>query len=235
MRKIVIILSVLAVIISACIQINTKKHSVTTNDTQFTQDTVVVKQRNALSNPTWGVLYSKSYSYYWLAGKDTLDFVINVTEYEKDNTFSLSVSHKDPMLFTGVLEKFEKCFPLIEEDFNLSKLTAFELKEPIFYLDLIKKLSSEYEQEFGQKNISYERLNQFLLKSSLTLQLNSFLNSNSLNKNVKSYQIEKFGLMEKKYYKEYLRNNGNLSNIDLAEYPEFTIVGMGLCLELENK
>ena len=108
MRKTMIILSILAVITGACRENNAKKQSVTTNDTQFIQDTVVVKQRNALNNPTWAVLYSKSYSYYWFAGKDTLDFSLYITEYEKDSTFSLRVFHKEPMLFTAVLEKIEK-------------------------------------------------------------------------------------------------------------------------------
>jgi len=228
MRKIVIILSVLAIIISSCRQNNAKKQSVTTNDTQFIQDTVVVKQRNALNNPTWGVLYSKSYSYYWLAGKDTLDFVLYVTEYEKDNTFNLRVFHKNPMLFTAVLEKIEECFSLIEEDFDLSKPISFHFMAPIYYLDLAKKLSSEYEQEFGRKIIEYAKLNNFLLASSLTSQLNHFLYS--LNRKVKRYGLEKFFIIEKTHYEHYL------PNVDFTEYPEFTFnAHTGIYVRLENK
>ena len=228
MRKIVIVLSVLVVIIGACRQNNVKKQSATTNDTQFIQDTVVVKQKNALNNPTWGVLYSKSYSYYWLAGKDTLDFALYVTEYEKDSTFSLRVFHKDPMLFTAVLEKIEECFSSIEEDFDLTKLISFNFMAPIYYLDLAEKLSSEYEQEFGRKTIDYAKLNNHLLTSSLTSQLNHFLNP--LNKKVKSYGLEKFFLMEKTHYAHYL------PNVDFIEYPEFTFnAHTGIFVSLENK
>ena len=228
MRKIVIVLSILVVIIGACRQNNVKKQSATTNDTQFIQDTVVVKQKNALSNPTWGVLYSKSYSYYWLAGKDTLDFSLYVTEYEKDSTLSLRVFHKDPMLFTAVLEKIEECFSSIEEDFDLTKLISFNFMAPIYYLDLTEKLSSEYEQEFGRKTIDYAKLNNFLLTSSLTSQLNHFLNP--LNKKVKRYGFEKFFLIEKIHYTHYL------PDVDFTEYPEFTFNALsGIFVNLENK
>jgi hypothetical protein len=228
MRKIIIILSVLAVIMSSCGQNSTEKQSAMENNTQFIQDTVVVKQRKVLNNPTLGVLYSKSYSYYWLAEKDTLDFTLNVTEYEKDSTFNLRVFHKEPILFAIALEKIEECFSLIEEDFNLSKLTSFNFMPPIFYLDLATKLSSDYEQEFGRKNINYTKLNKFLLESSLTSQLNHFLNP--LNKKVKRYGLEKFFLIEKKYYEYYL------SNVDFTEYPEFTFnAHTGISVSLENK
>ena len=224
MRKIVIILSILAVITGACGENNAKKQSATTNDTQFIQDTVVVKQRNALNNPKC----SKSYSYYWLAGKDTLDFSLYVTEYEKDNTFSLRVFHKEPMLFTDVLEKIEECFSTIEEDFDLSKPVSFNFMAPIYYLDLAKKLSSEYEQEFGRKTVDYAKLNNFLLTSSLTSQLNHFLNP--LNKKVKRCEFEKFFLIEKTDYAHYL------PNVDFTEYPEFTFNALlGIFVNLENK
>ena len=132
------------------------------------------------------------------------------------------------MLFTAVLEKIEACFSLIEEDFVLSKPISFNFMAPIYYLDLSKKLSSEYEQEFGQKDIDYAKLNNFLLASSLTSQLNHFLNP--LNKKVKSYGLEKFFLIEKKHYEHYL------PNVDFTEYPEFTFnAHCGISVYLENK
>ena len=227
-NKIVIILSVLAVITGACRQNNAKNQSATTNDSQCIHDTVVVKQKNALNNPSWGVLYSKSYSYHWLAGKDTLDFVLYITEYEKDSTFSLRVLHKEPVLFSDVLEKIGKCFSLIKEDFVLSKPVSFNFMAPIYYLDLTTKLSNEYEQKFGRKTIDYARFNNFLLASSLTSQLNHFLNP--LNKKVKRYGLEKFFLIDKKDYKHYL------PNVDFTEYPEFTFnAHSGISVYLENK
>jgi hypothetical protein len=172
-------------------------------------------------------LYSKSYSYYWLAGKDTLNLRLNVTEYKEDTTFLLRIYHRKPILFTAVLEKITECFPLIAEDFNPSKLTSLHFKEPVFYLDLAQTLSNEYEQEFGRKNISHEKLNQFLLQSSLTSQLNHFLNP--LHKKVKDYGLEKFHIIDKEIYKEYL------PNVDLTEYPEFTFnAHTGIVVKLEK-
>lgn len=215
-----------------CEQSNKKKQTTTISATQNIQDTIVVKQKNVLKPFEIG-FRSKSYSYYWLAGKDTLDFSVDVYEYESDSTVSLDVYHnKKLMLFSVVLRKINECLPLIKEDFNLSKFSFIDFNEPLYYLDLAKKLSSEYEQKFERKNVSYEKLNQFLLQSSLTLQLDSVLNP--LNKKVKSYGMEKFGLMGKKYYKQYLYDNLRVSNIDFTEYPEFTISSMGMAVELEN-
>lgn len=228
MKNTLIILSVLALLVSACGQNNTKKHSETINDKHLTQDTVVVKRQNALNNPAWGTLYSKSYSYYWLTGKDTLDLTLYITEYEKGGSFSLRVFHKKPMFFTAVLKKIEECFPLISENFDLSNPNSFNFMAPIYYLDLAKKLSEEYEQEFGQKNIDYTKLNNFLLESSLSLQLNNFFNP--LNKKVKSYELEKFHLVDKEYYDTYF------PSVDFTEYPEFTFnAHSGISVSLENK
>ena len=222
MKKTVIILSVLALVLGGCRQ-TTKKQIVTTD----IQDTIIIKQKNVL-NVFEASYQSKSYSYYWLAGKDTVDFALNVVKYKTDSVLSLDVSHKNPILFTTALEKIEECFPLIKEDFDVSKFESINFKVPVFYLDLAKNLSNEYEQEFGRKNISQERLNQFLLKSNLTLQLNDFLSP--LNKKVKRYGFEKFHLIDKENYNEYL------PNVDFAEYPEFTLnAHIGISVWLENK
>ena len=225
MKKIVIILSVLALIVSSCRQI-VRKQEKTESAIHSLEDTIINKYKHLLSksDSTW---YSKSYSYYWLAGKDTLDFRLYITEWKKDSTIHLRLFHKKPILFTDVLGRIDMCLPLIKEDFNMSKFTSVHFMGPIFYLDLAKKLSSEYEQVFGRKNIDYTKLDKFMLASSLTLQLNHFFNP--MGKKIKRYGIEKFHLIEKKYYEEYV------PNVDLTEYPEFTINGMGVYVLLENK
>jgi len=223
MRKVTIILSVFMLVLSGCGQ-TTKKQT----ETIDIQDTIIIKQRNVF-NQLWQTdFYSKSYSYYWLVGKDTLGFVLRINEYKNDTTFSLRVFHKEPVLFTTILEKIEECVPLIEEDFNLSKLTSINFEAPIFYLDLAKKLSSEYEQEFGRKNVSYERFSKFLFKSSLNSQLCDFLNP--LNKKVRHYGFEKFFLIDKEHYESYLPNT------DFTEYPEFTFnAHTGISVSLQDK
>ena len=114
MRKVTIILSVFMLVLSGCGQ-TTKKQT----ETIDIQDTIIIKQRNVF-NQLWQTdFYSKSYSYYWLVGKDTLGFVLRINEYKNDTTFSLRVFHKEPVLFTTILEKIEECIPLIEEDFNI--------------------------------------------------------------------------------------------------------------------
>jgi hypothetical protein len=66
-----------------------------------------------------------------------------------------------------------------------------------------------------------------LLKSTLNMKLDNFLNP--LDKKVKRYSIEKFHLLDKKYYSSYF------PSIDFKEYPEFTIEGNGVSVQLENK
>ena len=231
MQKIVIILSILALIVSSCGQ-TTRKQIETESDIQIVQDTLIIKHENILSEsaaPRWITeLYSKSYSYYWLVGKDTLDFGLRITESKRDGTLDLQLFHREPILFADALGIIDACFPLIKEDFNLSKLTSLHFKEPVFYLDLAIELSNEYEQEFERKNIENRKLNEFLLKSSLNTQLKQFLNP--LNKKVRRYVFEKFHLIEKENFKEYL------PNVDLTEYPEFTLNAYnGIYVYLENK
>lgn len=222
--KLTLIISFTLVFIS-CNQ-ETKKNNQTTVTNDKT-DTIIVKHKNDLNKSYEVGFLSKSYSYYWLVDNDTLDFSVNAREYEKDSTLHLSIHHKEPKIFTTTLTKINECLPRIREDFHLTKLNSLYFRDPIYYFDLIKVLSSEYEKQFGRKNISYEKLNQFLLKSKLNKQLDNF--ANPLDKKVNRYSIEKFHLTDKKYFGDYL------PNVDLTEYPEFTINGMGLYIQLENE
>jgi len=173
MKKTVIILSVFALIASCCGQ-TAKKQAETGSDIQDIQDTLIIKHERILnkSDSTW---YFRSYSYYWLVGKDTLDFKLSITERKSDSTLDLRLSHRKPILFIDVLGRIDACLPLIKKDFNLSKLASFHFMEPIFYLDLAKKLSNEYEQEFGRKSVDYNKLNKFCLRSNMTNMHNLFL------------------------------------------------------------
>lgn len=210
----------------SCIQ-ETKSNNQAAKNPDNIQDTIIVKQKHILNRSYEDGFISKSYSYYWIAGKDTLDFVVNAREYVEDSTLHISIHHKKPILSTTTLTKIDECLPLIKNDFYLSKLNSVYFREPIYYFDLAKELSTEYEQQFGQKNISYEKLNQFLLNSNLNKQLDNFVNP--LEKKIKRYTIEKFHLTDKKYYGDYL------PNVDITGYPEFAINGMGLYVQLEDK
>ena len=94
-------------------------------------------------------------------------------------------------------------------------------------MDLITELTLEYENQFGKRPIRYEQLDKFLLTSVLTKELDSI--AHPLGKKIKGYSVEKFHLLDKKYYGEYL------PGIDLMPYPEFTIMGMGLSVRMENR
>ncbi|MDR1760446.1 MAG: hypothetical protein LBR60_07975 [Fibrobacter sp.] len=225
MRKIVITFLYLLIFIASGCRQTAEKQTKPANNAKNIQDTTIVKHKDALNEFAW---YSKSYSYYWLAGKDTLDFILYVSESKENGDVHLRLYHKTPILFTTVLKNIEASLPLIKKDFDLSKLESIGFREPIFYLDLAKKLSDEYEQEFGRKNVTYKKFVQFLLHSGLNSQINEFLNP--LHKRVKHYGFEKFFLIDKESYKNYL------PNVDFTEYPEFTFnAHTGIYLDLENK
>lgn len=189
-------------------------------------DTILVKHQRTLNRSYEVGFLSKSFTYYWLVGKDTLDLSVSASEYGKDSTLSVSTIHSKPIMFTEVLDKISECFSLIREDFRLSGLRSLYFESPIYYPDLAKELSAAYEQQFGRKNIGYERLNRLLLSSNLNKRLDSFVNP--LGKKVERYSIEKFHLTDKKSFTYYL------PSADISGYPEFSLHGMGLYVQLED-
>lgn len=190
-------------------------------------DTLIVKHNRDLDS-VWDIpVISKSYLYYWLVGKDTLDFMIRADESKSDSSLSLLILHKNPILFTTALAKINACFPLIKEDFYLSKLRSFDFRDPMYFADLTKELSTKYEQQFGRKNISSHKLNQLFLNSNFNKQLDSLINP--LNKKAKHYLLEKTRLIDKTQY------HYDLPNVDVTEYPEFAISGLVLTVNLEGK
>jgi hypothetical protein len=215
----------LFILLISCGQEN-KSNPENTNVIQDAKDTILIKQQNVLNKSYEVGFYSKSFSYYWVTGKDTIDFFMNVAEYEKDSTCSINIHHKKSLLFKTTLERINQSLPIIRNDFDITKLRSLYFKSPIYYLDLTNELMNEYEKKFGKKGISYQDLNDFLLSSSLNTRLNSFLHP--FNKKVKRYSIEKFQLVDKKNFNSYLPHT------DLTDYPEFAIGGMGLSVQLEN-
>jgi hypothetical protein len=89
------------------------------------------------------------------------------------------------------------------------------------------KLSREYELKFGRKNATYLKLNTFLLTSSLNSQLENFLDP--LSKKVVSYSIEKFQVIEKEAFINYL------PEADIKNYPGFALGGMAVSVKLKSK
>jgi len=189
-------------------------------------DTTLVKFENKIDKSYEIGFYKKSYTYCWITEKDTLDFKIGVTEYVRDNSIQIRVYHRNPILFLETLGKIADCLPLIEQNFNLNKLNSLYLEPSIFYKDLTSELSKAYKNQFGEKNIDYDELNEFLKHSWLDKKLGTFLKR--FEKTTKNYGIEKFHLLNKEYYGNYIPNE-NMNN-----YPDFSIHGMGITISLEK-
>lgn len=197
------------------------KETTVSESVEITQDTILVTIKNEIDKSYEIGFYSESYTYCWTVGQDTLDIKIGVTEYVRDSSIQISAFNKNPILFTTVLKKINECLPLIQEDFETENLSSLYFpRPPIFYKDLTTALSKDYESQFGQENISYKKLDMFLMNSWLEKQIGAFLNQ--FGKTTRRYGIEKFHLLDKEYYNEYI------PNADLNEYPEFSIHGMGI-------
>jgi hypothetical protein len=207
-------------------------HSTKKNDTDQSKmkensiDTVLVKFENKIDKLLID-FYAKSYTYCWVTKKDTLDFKIGLTEYVRDSSVQIRFYHVRPILFSSALDKLNECLPQIEQDFNIDRLNSFYFEPPIFYKDMTTELSKSYENQFGDKNISYQKLDEFLMNSWLEEKTNDFLRQ--LNKSTKRYSIEKFHLLDKDYFDTYI------PGVDLNDYPSFSINGMGISVILNDK
>ena len=221
------ILSLIILILISCNHSNQTKKTINSDFVETSKDTVLVKVENKIVNSYDIGFYSKSYTYFWVVDQDTLDFKIGLTEYVTDSSVHLRAFHRNPILFTTVLEKMIECVPMIQQNFEMNNLGSLYFKAPIFYLDLTTKLSEDYKSQFGQKNIKYEQLNKFLMGSWLEQKVSIFLDQ--FDKSTKRYGIEKFHLLDKQYYIEYIPNS------DLNEYPDFSIHGMGISVSINEQ
>lgn len=193
---------------AVCLMTNEHIHS--------TQDTLIVKGQRF--NNEFLSDSSEQYYYYWVSEKnDTLDFKIRISESHYGGV-SLSVAHDYPILFSDVLNKIKLFIPMLKNDYDLSKLQLLDFRKPIYYIDLAHELSNRYYKEFGNKRVENKKLIQFLLNANITSRINSLLEDIN-NKNVRAYGFEKFRILTKEYYKDYL------PNIDFSAYPDFVLDG----------
>ena len=170
-------------------------------------------------------VYAKLYQYCWVA-KDTSDLKFYVRDRRKDSTVVFSSAHQAQIDFDVLLDSIKQVFSQINTDFDLGKLQSLNFEQPIFYPDLNRTLSEAYQQQYSDTTIDYPTLQGFLMSSSITGKLNDFLRP--LSKKVKSYHIEKFHLLDKK------QSSLQYPDMDFTDYPEFTLFGSQMQVELED-
>lgn len=190
-------------------------------------DTVLIKIENKIKKSYEVGLYQKSFTYCWVVENDTLDFKIYLAEWIEDSSVHLNLFHRNPILLSDALSKINESLPLIEQDFNMDNLSSIYIKSPIFYKDVTIELTASYENQFGNNHINYQKLNDFLMNSTLQNRITAFLNQ--FNKSIKRYSIEKFHLLMKNNYDEYIPNT------NLNDYPLFSIHGMGIEILLKDE
>lgn len=226
MKTILPVLIILLLLVTSCNHSSKNKDNNQAKTEQSSADTVIVRIESKIDKSDELAFFSKSVKYCWVIDKDTLDFIVGVNEVAGDSSVSIRTIHYKPILFTKALDKINDCLPLIAQDFDLSKLSSLDFAPPIFYKDLTNELSDSYENQFGNKNIKRQELNEFLMNSWLQERVEDFLQP--FNKSVKRYSIEKYHLLEKKYYNQYIPNK------DLDDYPSFSIHGMGMSVILNE-
>jgi hypothetical protein len=190
------ILAILISLILASCNGTTKTKDISESE-ENSIDTLLVKIENEIDK-SYGIGFiEKSFTYCWVTEKDTLDFKVELREYA-DSSVLLRISHRNLILFLDALAKINDCLPLIQQDFNLGKLTSLYLEPPIFYKDMTSELSKSYKSQFGEKNINYLKLNAFLKDSWLDKRLEIFLKQ--FKKTTRRYSLEKFHLLNKENY-----------------------------------
>ena len=192
---------------------------------KFEDNTTLIKKPIELTGYL-SDFYSKAYSYHWVKDRDTLDFSVNIYERKKDSISTLSFINTESLLFETALDRMKQSFEMIQEDFDISKISTLYFKSPIYFPDLTKALYSEYEQKFGESIIDNQSLDNFLLKSSLTTQLNKILRP--IQKRPKRYSIEQFDIVHKENYSQFL------PHVNLGDYPKFSLNGTGIYVRLTN-
>ena len=157
-------------------------------------DTIIIKQINKIEDYQDAI---KSISYVWITEKDTLDFKIHTREFLIDGTkkhVHINIEHHKKIRFATALKYFKKCLPSIEKEFALDYLGSLQFEGPFKYLDFKTTLPKEYEKMYGNEKINYLEVNNFLMKSSLNVELKKILHS--LKKEDYNYRIEKFEVQD---------------------------------------
>ena len=221
-NPILILLCCFLATLFSCREKNNSKSKV---QTALKTDTVLVKNQDKLMGFNEDFM-TKSFSYHWVSGKDTANLKITAYTQKEDSTLHLLISHQKPVLFRVLLDKLNVAIPKIKEDFKVAQLSSIFFKATIYYPDVNLELSKDYEQKFGRKIISYQKLNQFLLQTPFNTTLNNFLKP--FGRKIQKYGIEKFHLIEKKHYPSEIPDE------NLANYPDFSIHGMGIYVQITS-
>ncbi len=189
------------------------------NSLKSTTDTLIVKHKN---NDEY---YLNSFSYHWINHKDTIDFNIHLRHYSRDtlNRVSVTINHKETILFATAVKRIEECFKIIKEDFEISELSSIQFRMPILYQEIATEISKDYLDKFGIKKIKSDQLNEFLMNSQLTAYLEQVLHP--INKSVGGYHIEKFGLTQQRLDIDY----------NTLKVPEASLHGMGILVYIKDK
>lgn len=223
MKQLILLISTITLL--SCNHSTQPKETNNSKTDNVATDTILVEIENDIDTPSKIGFYSKSYTYCWVIGKDTLDLKIGLEEYVRDSSVQIRVFNQHPILFTTVIDKINECLPLIRGNFELDNLRSLYFEPPIFYKDLTNELTQDYKNQVGQRDISTKQLDEFLKNSWLEEKIGSFLKQ--FDKTTRTYGIEKFHLLQNQHYNQYIQN------VELSEYPEFSLNGIGISVILK--
>ena len=229
----VTLLALFFLILSSCGQTDSESK---TSNTESSKTIVKVNKGSTMgsSQSEW---YLRRYEFHTSPSSTHPEISISIRENKNDSSLSMSIYHEVPVLFESVLLKISECVPTIEEHFDLSRLTSINLRQPIYYLDLSTEWSTAYEKEFRREYAKYDERRKVLESTNLTAKLNTILSP--FRKEIRFYGIEKFHLLDKKYYTEYLRSPTDPDSFkyfpkpDFSKYPEFVINGLSFSIQLK--
>lgn len=174
----------------------------------------------------------KTYTYYWVVGKDTLDFSINVSE-EGDGTiiyvyrFNKSGdAYRKRMSIYFLLKKIKEIMPSLKEGkFDMNRLYAISFEDPSVFTDLSNELSNAY-QKYPKGSFHREKLNELMQNTKFHKELNHLLSP--WDKKVAHYSIEKLHIIGRKQMQD------NFIEIDTTKIPQDIIAGNGFYINVKN-
>lgn len=170
--------------------------------------------------------FTKAKWFYWVKDQDTTNYKFRFAELKNDSLVSVLIKVEKQIDFKTCLDSLNALFPIIEKEFNLNKMYSLYVGQVIYYPDLAKEISTQYEKDFGKKITSHKKFNEMMMQQPTTENLNSIIER--YNKKIRAFSVEKFGLIEKPVFSLFIKD------VDFSDYPDFIIEGNTSVL-FENK
>jgi hypothetical protein len=194
------ILGLLTIFLLGCNDNRQNSFAFATMENKATVDTIVGSK--TITDEIAGSAYRKrATGYFVIIGKDTSDYTCILTESKDGGKVSIDLNipySKAEIPYRKRLEELKTILPKAATDYNFDSLASISLGRLILSGDLAIDITKQYRQTFGTSNKlkDYKTVEQFLLKSKLSTDLDNLFKEYSIS--VDNVSIEKLFLTSRK-------------------------------------